>query len=138
MATYDNASATLRKLSDSNLTVAFPDEDVRGRTVLDRSEEEIGEVDDLIIDDREAKVRFLQVASGGFLGIGEDKFMLPVDAITRITDDAVHIDRTRGQVAGAPRYDPAVVRHDYWNDLYGYPPYWAPGYVYPPFPHYPY
>jgi sporulation protein YlmC with PRC-barrel domain len=139
MARHEAATASLLKLSDSNLTVADPEEDVRGRKVLDRAGEEVGTVDDLMIDDRENKVRFLRVASGGFLGLGETKFMIPVDAITRIDDDHVYIDQTREKVAGAPRYDPDLMNDAYWGDVYGYygyGPYWAPGYAYPPYPRY--
>jgi sporulation protein YlmC with PRC-barrel domain len=120
--------ASLHSLSEANLTEAIPAEDVRGRKVLDRAGEEIGTVDDLIVDNREVRVRFLRVASGGFLGLGETKFMIPVDAITRIADEAVHIDLTRERVAGAPRYDPDIaVNRGYWDSVatyYGYPPYW--------------
>jgi sporulation protein YlmC with PRC-barrel domain len=133
-------TATLHKLSDANLTVADPQEDVRGRKVLDRQGDEIGEVDDLMIDDRELKVRFLRVASGGFLGLGETKFMVPVEAITSITEDAVHVNQTRQHVAGSPPYDPQLADDRYWGDLYGYygyGPYWGPGYIYPPYPYYP-
>ena len=132
--------ATLLKLSDSNLTVAFPEEDIRGRKAVDRNGDEIGDVDDLIIDDREQKVRFMQVGAGGILGMGETKLMIPIDAITRVTADTVHVDQTRERMVGAPRYDPALVRDTYWEDVYGYygySPYWAPGYVYPPYPTYP-
>ena len=131
--------ATLMKMGDANLTVADPAEDVRGRTVLDRSGDAIGEVDDLMIDERAAKVRFLQVASGGFLGIGEKHVLLPVDAITRIDADHVHIDKTREHVAGAPDYQPDLVDRSYYDSLYGYygyGPYWGAGYVYPPYPYY--
>ncbi len=145
MTTRDS-KATLLKLSDSNLTVADPAEDIRGRKVVDRAGEEIGDVDDLIIDDRESKVRFMRVASGGFLGLGETKFMLPIDVVTRIADGTVHIDQTREHVAGAPRYDPDLVEDMTWADpywtsaygYYGYAPYWAPGYAYPPYPYYRY
>ena len=133
---------TLVKLGDTELTVGDPNEDVRGRTVLDRNNDEIGHVDALMIDDRDTKVRFLQVAAGGFLGLGERKFLIPVDAITRIDADHVHIDQTRERVANAPVYDPTLVaEHDYYDDLYGYygyAPYWAPGYAYPAYPYYPY
>ncbi len=129
--------ATLRALSDSGLTVANPDEDIRGRKVLDRHGEEVGSVDDLLIDDRENKVRFLRIAAGGFLGLGEEKFLIPVEAITRISDDTVHIDQTREHVASGPRYDPNLVQDmGYWADAYGYygyGPFWGPGYVYPPY-----
>lgn len=133
-------NATLVKLSDANLTVADSNVDIRGRSVVDRNGDEIGTVDDLLIDDREQRVRFMQVASGGFLGLGETKFLIPVDAITRLGDDTVHIDQTRERVAGAPRYDPALVSDTYWAETYGYygyRPYWTPGYAYPTYPYYP-
>ncbi len=134
-----DARANVYKLSDSDLTVADPAEDIRGRAIVDRAGEEIGKVEDLLIDDREAKVRFLLAGSGGFLGIGETKFMIPVDAITRIADDTVYINQTRERVAGGPRYDPELADETYFNDVYGYygySPYWAPGYAYPAYPYY--
>ncbi|HUX87627.1 MAG TPA: PRC-barrel domain-containing protein [Chloroflexota bacterium] len=135
-------TATLRRLSDSQLTVAHPDEDVRGRKVLDKAGEEIGKVDDLLIDDRDKKVRFLRVESGGFLGLGNTQTLIPIDAVTKVTSDAVHIDHTREHVAGGPGYNPELIADQlYWGGIYGYygyPPYWSAGYMYPPFPWYRY
>ncbi len=54
----------LRKLSDTGEMVASPNDDVRGRKVLDDAGKEIGAVDGLMVDD-EKKVRFLRVESGG-------------------------------------------------------------------------
>ena len=51
-------TATLMRLSDTELTVADPAEDIRGRTVVDRNGEEIGDVDDLLLDDHGKRVRF--------------------------------------------------------------------------------
>lgn len=138
MATHET-SATLVRLSDTDLTLADRAEDIRGRTALDMAGEELGEIDDLLIDEREQKVRFLEVRSGGFLGLGATKFLLPVDAITRITDDAVSINQSRERVAGAPAYDPTLVDERYVSDVYshyGYPPYWGPDYRYPAYPYY--
>jgi sporulation protein YlmC with PRC-barrel domain len=135
------ADMRLLKLSDTDMTVADPSEDIRGRKVRDNRGEEVGDVDDLLIDDRERKVRFLRVAAGGFLGIGETKFLVPVDAITHVGEDSVTIDQSRERVAGAPRYDPDLAYDvDYYGGLYGYygyPPYWTPGYLYPAYPYYP-
>ncbi len=36
----------------------------------------------------------MEVASGGFLGIGDRKSYIPVDAMTRITEADVYIDHT--------------------------------------------
>jgi sporulation protein YlmC with PRC-barrel domain len=128
-------TATLERLSDTDLTVAQPSQDVRGRKVVDRAGEDLGEVDDLLIDGEEKRVRFLHVASGGFLGLGESKSMIPVDAISSIDEDKVHLDKTREDVAKAPPYDPELtIDAGYWNGVYGYygyAPFWSPGYVYP-------
>lgn len=120
--------------------MASPDEDVRHRKVKDRHGEDIGNVDDLMIDTDESRVRFLVVGSGGFLGIGKDKTFIPVDAITSITDEEVRIDQTREYVAGTPAYDPDLVdQTPYFEDVYGYygfGSFWGPGYVYPAYPYY--
>ena len=130
---------TLMKLSESDLMLADTSEDVRGRTVRDSADEEIGTVEDLMIDQEQRKVRFLQVGAGGFLGIGEKKFLIPVDAVSRIDEDNVWINQSKTQIIGAPAYQPDLVGEDYYDQLYGYygySPYWSPGYTYPPYPNY--
>jgi sporulation protein YlmC with PRC-barrel domain len=108
--------------------------------VIDANDDEIGKIDELLIDDDELKVRFLRVASGGILGIGRDKVLIPVEAIAAIEDDVVRIDQSRERIEGAPNYDPELVDEDYFRRLYGYygySPYWSAGASYPPFPKYP-
>ena len=129
----------LIKLSNTNLRVADPTQDVRGHRVVDKDGRDLGEVDDLILDRVETKVRFLEVTSGDLFGFGPAKTLIPVDAVTRISDKAVYINQTRQHVAAAPRYDPDLIVQDvgdegYVGDLYrhyGFLPYWGPGYVYP-------
>jgi sporulation protein YlmC with PRC-barrel domain len=135
----------LVRLRDTELTVANPAEDVRGRSVVDQDGENIGEVEDLLIDEHDKRVRLLEVASGGFLGLGKTEFLLPVEVITRISDDTVWVKQTRQHIANAPFYDPDLIHQEagergYYDDVYryyGYPPYWDPGAVYPPYPYYP-
>ncbi len=136
------AASTLHRLHDIGETVSNSDEDVRGRKVLDNLGNKVGTVEGLMVDDDQNKVRFLRVESGGFLGLGETHVLIPVDAITAITVDAVTIDREGEHLHGAPRYDPALVEdHDerYWGSVYGYygfAPFWGMGYSYPPYPYY--
>jgi len=95
-----------------------------------------------MVDDAQNKVRFLRVEAGGFLGIGATHLMIPVDAITGITAEAVTIDREGEHLRGAPRYDPALINEPdehYWGGLYGYygfAPWWGMGYMYPRYPYY--
>ncbi|HWC33138.1 MAG TPA: PRC-barrel domain-containing protein, partial [Actinomycetota bacterium] len=120
---------TLVRMADADLTVADPADDVRGRTVVDATGDEIGDVKSLLIDEDERKVRFLEVESGGFLGLGSETRLVPVDAVTRVEENAVHVDQTRESVHGSPAYDPELEQDAaYYGEVYSYyryPPYWA-------------
>lgn len=133
-----NDNDVLVKLSDTGETIELGDMDIRGYSVKDKGDADIGKVHDLLVDSRENKVRFLVVESGGFLGMGETKSFIPIDAISSIANEEVHIDQTREKVAAAPPYDPNLVNDRQYNDSayrhFGYMPYWGTGYVYPGLP----
>jgi sporulation protein YlmC with PRC-barrel domain len=123
-----NKIPRLVKLIDSHLTMADPTEDLTGFRVLDRSGEEIGVVDEFLIDESEQRVHFLQVACGGFLGIGARKFLIPVEAIALVGQQTVHLDATPQEHDGAPIYEPRLVdamyaEPSFEDSVYGYPGY---------------
>ncbi len=130
--------ATIEKLSQSELTLKDPTDDIRGRRVVDRDGQEIGTVEDLMIDSQEHKVRFLQIGAGGVLGIGEKRFLIPIDALTEVDDERVVIDQSGERISGAPEYQPDLVPAvDYLTDVYGwygYTPYWGMDNIYPGHP----
>lgn len=135
MTTHD--SATLYVLGDRGQTVDGSANDVRGRRVKDKDGHGIGRVADLIVDDQEKKVRFLLVDHGGFLGFDKTHTMIPVDAVSKVTEDEVVIDQSHERVASAPGYAPDLVDdrvfHGSLYSHYGYTPYWGLGYVDPSF-----
>jgi sporulation protein YlmC with PRC-barrel domain len=141
-STVNDEMTTLTRLGDSELTVANEAEDVRGHKVIDKNGDEIGSVDALLIDEPERKVRFLEVGSGGFLGLGKKQVLIPVDAVRRIDDEHVYIGHERDEVASGPGYDPELmpepdrpfVEGVYVH--YGYLPYWGAGYRHPGYPHF--
>ena len=126
-------------LGETYRTVADPEADVRGRTAIDSNGDQIGRVEDLLVDDEEDRVRFLRIGSGGFLGLGREHFLVPVDAVTAVGRDVVIISRDRTRLEDVPGYDPDLADdRGYYDRIYGwwgYPPYWAPGYAYPPYPY---
>lgn len=132
-AALDNA--TLYTLGDRGQTVDGSANDVRGREVKDSDGAVVGKVADLLVDDRKKKVRLLLIEHGGFLGLGEKRTLIPVDAVTKVTEDEVFINQTRERVASAPGYAPDLVNdrpyHASVYSHYGYTPYWGPGYMYP-------
>ena len=118
----------LVRLRDTDRTISRSDEDIRGRMAKDKDGHDLGTIEGLLIDEVERKVRFMEVGSGGFLGMGESKSLIPVEAITHLEPDAVYIGHTREHVAGAPTYDPDLVetRPDYFFNLYPYYGYQPP------------
>ncbi len=128
--------SVLYTLGDRGQTVEASANDVRGRQVKDNDGESIGKVAELIVDDREKKVRFLLVEHGGFLGFGEKKTLIPVDTVINVTDDEVVVDQSSERIATAPGYDPDLMDDQTYHSsiygYYGYSPFWGPGYVYPP------
>ena len=116
------------KFGDSDFVFENPEQDIRGKDVYDAYGEQIGSVDDLYIDRQERKVRFLEVGAGGFLGIGEKHFLVPVESVTEVGEDRVTIEPgRREQVAGSPPFDTTAVaptttyqRRRRAHDDYGY------------------
>ncbi len=123
----------LVKLSDANLMLSDPTQDIRDRKVIDQDGDDIGHVSGLFVDKDQKKVRILQVAAGGFLGLGERHFLIPVEAVSSITKDDVRINQTRERVVDSPPYDPKltdVPKRDMFEPYYGYygyAPYWGGG-----------
>ena len=112
--------AAHRNLTDTDLTVATSDIDIRGWTVKDSDGRFVGTIDDFIIDDLHYKVRFLRLDLAGFLGPGEGISIFPIEGIIRITDSDVVIGTLRGHLPEVARYDPElVVKREFYDELYG-------------------
>ena len=127
------AGATYRSKGSKSATFA-PVEDIRKRKVTDIDGKPLGSVVSLVVDDEENRVRFIRVASGGFLGLGVAKALIPVEAIDSIGDDMIRVNQKRVKVDQAPTYDPEVVVGPYFAAVYryyGYAPYWGSGVVPP-------
>ncbi len=124
----------LLDLDEAELVLADPEEDLRGAEVVDRAGGSIGTVDGLLVDETERRVRFLQVGSGGLLGLGRKTRLIPTNAITAVEWHGVRVDTTVADVADSPAYDPDLEpAPDFgrYYEFYGLPAYWGVGYVHP-------
>jgi sporulation protein YlmC with PRC-barrel domain len=111
----------LTRLSDSDLILEDRTQDIRGVDVYDTHGEEIGTVEGLYVDEEERKVRFLDVAAGGFLGLGEKNFLIPAEAVREVNEDGVVVDQSREKVMDSPPFDTSVVpQAPYQGDVYEY------------------
>ena len=121
--------SVLVPLSETTLTLASGP-DIRGRDAVDLKGEKIGTIDDLLVDPQSHEVRLVKLSGGGFLGIGDQTWLIPVEAIRDIGEDAVRIDRAGSEVVRGPAYQPDLVlpeedRYGPVYDYYGYPPFWV-------------
>ena len=117
-----HARIGLVRLSDSDFVTANPEDDLCGKGVYDPHGQRMGSVEDLYVDRQEREVRFLEVGVGGFLGIGERRFLVPVEAVTRVSEDRVTVEPERTEKAEGPAPFDTKVRppsaHDRRNDDY--------------------
>jgi hypothetical protein len=102
-AAAPEASPFLVKQDQSELLAA----NLIGQTVLDASNESIGEVTDLITD-KDGKILAVLVGAGGFLGIGQKDLAIRFQDIKVSRDEnddlIVKADVTKEMVAQAPDY----------------------------------
>ncbi len=102
-----------------------------GTTVYDSEGEELGRVEDLYVDEQERKVRFLDVGAGGFLGLGERHFLIPIGAVSEIREGQIALNQSRDKVVNSPQFDPNVrlghQRQRDTLDYYGFPQLIPPG-----------
>jgi sporulation protein YlmC with PRC-barrel domain len=61
-------------------------EALRRHKVVNRASEALGHVDDFILDPQSGEVRYLILAAGGLLGVGDKLFAIPFGEI--VVDDA--------------------------------------------------
>jgi sporulation protein YlmC with PRC-barrel domain len=103
------AGIGLIRLGDSDFVAANPEDDVRGKAVYDAQGQRMGSVSDLYIDRKEREVRFLEVGTGGFMGIGENNYLVPVEAVVEVAEDRVNIEPGRTEkVEGPAPFDTKV------------------------------
>ena len=115
---WNRGNSILIRLSDTDFDLHDQD-DARGRTVIDQHGNDIGDVNDLIIDPQQRKVRFLLVTSGGFLGIGSRMMLIPVEAISRVTNKVVAIDQASPRGFKSSLYNPTLIDRSRDRDDYG-------------------
>ena len=99
----------LTKLSETDLPLEEPWQDIRGLAVYDIQDEQIGSVQDLYVDREVRLVSYLVVSAGGLLGVGKKHFLVPVEEVSRdVGEERVTIMVSRLKVLNSPEFDPDV------------------------------
>jgi PRC-barrel domain len=101
--------SNLTKLSELDLPLEEPWQDMRELDAYDIADEQIGTVEDLYVYRESRLARYLIVSAGGFLGVGKKHFLIPVEEVSRdVGEDRVRVTQDREKVLNSPEFDPDV------------------------------
>ena len=81
---------------------------IDGMKVINKSHEDIGKLKDLMIDWNNGNVAYAEMSFGGFLGIGDKYFAIPLDAFSFEYDDGKDyavLNVSKEQLENAPGFD---------------------------------
>ena len=86
-----------------------------GTNVKNKSNEDLGSINDIVIDARDGRVAYAAVSMGGFLGVGDKLFAVPWEAIECREENGTHVaylDIDKQRMQDAQGFD-----QDKWPDM---------------------
>lgn len=108
---------------------------MKGDEVINVSGEDLGEVEEIMIDFASGRVAYAVLSFGGFMGMGDKLFAIPWEAMHLDQErECFQLNVDRETLENAPGFD-----KDDWpefadkkwatriHDYYGYDPYWTKG-----------
>ena len=110
----------------------LPSKSIVGDHVRNRAGEDLGRIEELVIDFHDGRVVYAVLSFGGVLGFGEKLFAIPWNAIQIDPDDnEIVLNVKREKLQSAPGFDkedwPQLTDDDWAERVhnhYGYVPYW--------------
>lgn len=103
-----------------------------GDHVMNRAGEDLGKIEELMIDLDRGSVAYAVLSFGGFLGMGDKLFAIPFQALKLDADrDSFLLDVDKEKLKKAPGFDkdkwPSTADRTWGSQIhsyYGYRPYW--------------
>jgi len=105
---------------------------ILGAKVINAQREDLGTIEDIVLDIRNNRVAYAILSFGGFLGLGDRHFALPWEALSfDLSQKVAVLDIDKDRLRNAPGFE-----KDNWPDMantawgsqihrhYGYEPYW--------------
>ena len=119
--------------ADKTLGLVLSGSSLKGDRVVNYKGEDLGKIEEIMIDLDRARVAYAVLSFGGFLGLGDKLFAIPWQAITVDTiKKQLILNVDKALLEKAPGFD-----KENWPDMadlslgstlygyYGYKPYWA-------------
>ena len=114
-------------------TVVLSASSLIGDEVKNLAGEDLGKVEELMIDLHEGRISYAVLTFGGFFGLGDKFFAIPWGLLKVDTDEkCFRFNIDKEVLEAAPGFDkdnwPQIVTREWLSNLYLYyeiPPYWA-------------
>lgn len=96
---------------------------ISGTNIYNRKGESLGEVKELMVDTKNGNVEYVVVSFGGFLGIGDKYFAVPMEAFQIDSKDKKFVlDANREKLENSPGFDknnwPSTADDTFTNRVY--------------------
>jgi len=110
-----------------------PASKIIGEAVVNRQNEDLGKIHDLVIDAKEGRLAYAVLSFGGFMGMGNKLFALPWKALQFAeTENKLVLNVDKEKLKAAPGFDKDAKWPNFadrtWGTTiykyYGYDPYW--------------
>ncbi len=104
---------------------APPHHEIRQKSVLDSGDNIVGTVANLYVDEDSRQLRFVDIVTSGFLGLGRKHHLLPVEAVSEEDPGSITLGVDLQSVQSAPPFpNPHVVPDEEYQrtirEHYGY------------------
>ncbi|MGH8495832.1 MAG: PRC-barrel domain-containing protein [Gammaproteobacteria bacterium] len=77
-----------------------------GDEVRNLQDQDLGKIEDLMIDTRDGRVAYAVLSFGGFMGMADKLFAVPMDALELDTEDKCFVlDKSKEALKDAPGFD---------------------------------
>lgn len=104
-----------------------------GDNVKNRTGEDLGKIEEIMLDSGNGRIAYAVLSFGGILGIGNKLFAIPWEALTLNTEEkCFYLNVDKETLENAPGFDkdnwPNMANPQWHNDVYSYyaiKPYWS-------------
>lgn len=102
-----------------------------GDKVVNFEGEDLGKIEELMIDTDDGRINYAVLSFGGFLGIGDKLFAIPFQSLRLDTENrqfVFNVDKERlSNAPGFDKHDWPTMTHEWGEEIhryYGVTPYW--------------
>ena len=97
-----------------------PASKIIGETVVNRQNENVGKIHELVIDARKNRIFYAVLSFGGFLGMGNKLFAMPWEAFEfSATENKLILNVDKEKLKAAPGFDKGDKWPDFKDTLWG-------------------